>query len=81
MVKLIGFLRDRSGLLKWLFFLWLGFTIIFDFMAHRHEPHFFGDSIIGFWSGFGLFGCLAMGFVCKGIYYLWLKQDGDYYDK
>ncbi len=81
MSKLIGFLRYQSGLLKWLFFLWLVFSIIYDFMAIRHEPHFFGDSIIGFWSAFGLLGCLAMGFICKGIYHLWLMQDEDYYDK
>jgi len=81
MVKLIGFLRDRSGLLTWLFFLWLGFTVFFDVMATRHEPHFFGDAIIGFWAVFGLLGCLAMAVVCKGIYHLWLMQDEDYYDK
>lgn len=81
MVRLIGCLRDRVGLLKGLFFLWLAFTVLFDFMAHRHEPHFFGDAVIGFWAGFGLLGCLAMGVVCKGIYHLWLMQDEDYYDR
>lgn len=81
MGKLIIFLRDHSGFLKWLFFAWLIFTIVFDFYAQRHAAHFWGDNVTGFWSIFGFFGCLAMIVICKGIYHVWLMKEEDYYDK
>ncbi|MFA6009910.1 MAG: hypothetical protein WC799_07995 [Desulfobacteraceae bacterium] len=81
MAKLITYLRDHSQVLKYVFFAFLLFTIVFDYFAERHEPHFFGDTIIGFWSIFGTVVCLAMVVVFKGLYNNWLKQDEDYYDK
>lgn len=81
MAKLITYLRDHSRALKYLFFSYLVFTIAFDYFAERHEPHFFGDNIIGFWAFFGTFVCLGMVVLCKGLYNNWLKQDEDYYDK
>ncbi len=81
MAKLITYLRDRAHILKYVFFAYLLFAIVFDYFAERHEPHFFGDTIIGFWSIFGTAVCLAMVVVFKGLYHNWLKQDEDYYDK
>lgn len=82
MGKVITFLRDNSGALKWLFFAFLIGTVVFDvFFVERHEPHFWGDSIRGFWSVFGALGCMGMVVVCKGIYHVWLKQSEDYYDE
>ena len=81
MARLIGFLRDRSHVVKWVFFASLLFFVVFDFYADRHEPHFFGDTIIGFWSIFGLIACLGMIVICKGISHVWLTKDEDYYDK
>lgn len=81
MGKLITYLRDHSKALKYIFFAYLVFTIVFDYFTERHVPHFFGDTIIGFWAVFGAFGCLGMAIVCKGLYNNWLHQDEDYYDK
>ncbi len=68
-------------MLKRLFFVFLALTVVFDFYAARHEPHFFGDSIIGFWSLFGVLGCLGMIVICKGLSHVWLEKEEDYYDK
>ncbi len=81
MGNLMTYLRSKSEGFKFLFFAYLIFTIVFDIFAERHEPHFFGDNIFGFWAFFGAFGCLGMSVVCKGLYNNWLKQDEDYYDK
>ncbi|PIE70554.1 MAG: hypothetical protein CSA22_07620 [Deltaproteobacteria bacterium] len=81
MVRLIGYLRDRSRVLLWIFIGFLLFSVCFDFWAERHEAHFFGDRIIGFWSLFGLGGCLLMIVVCKGIAHAWLTRKEGYYDE
>ena len=81
MGQIITYLRNNSSSLKFIFFGFLIFTIVFDIFARRYEPHFRGDTIIGFWAFFGGFGCLAMSVICKGIYKNLLKKDDDYYDK
>jgi len=81
MGQIITYLRNNSSGLKFIFFGFLIFTIVFDVFATRHEPHFWGDGIIGFWAMFGGFGCLVMSVVCKGLYKNWLKKDDNYYDK
>lgn len=81
MARLFTYLRDHSQVLKWLFYVFLALAIVFDFFAERHQPHFWGDSIVGFWSMFGIFGCLGMIVICKGLSHVWLMKDEDYYDK
>ena len=55
-------------------------AVIFDFFIERHEAHFLGDRIYGFWSMFGLACCLGMIFFCKWLAHAWLMKDEDYYD-
>jgi drug/metabolite transporter (DMT)-like permease len=81
MVRLLKYLNERSHILKYLFFVFLVATIVFDFFAERHSQHFFGDSILGFWSIFGALGCLGMIVLCKGLSHVWLEKEEDYYDK
>ena len=81
MARLIGYLREHSRILKHAFFGFLVFSIVFDFLAERHEPHFFGDNIIGFWSVFGLAACLGMIVLCKGLSHVWLEKKETYYDE
>lgn len=82
MSKFFGFLQKKSSYLKWLFFIFLAIVVLFDFFVPRgHSDHFFGDSIIGFWSFFGLAGCILMIVVCKGIAHSFLMKDVDYYWK
>jgi hypothetical protein len=81
MVRLLNYLNEHSSMLKRIFFVFLILTVVFDLYVTRHEMHFFGDSIFGFWSLFGIFGCLGMIIVCKGLSHVWLMKKEDYYDK
>jgi hypothetical protein len=80
MGQLIASLRARSDILRLIFFAFLGFAIVFDFFAERHQAHFWGDHIIGFWTMFALLGCLGMIVVFKGLANVWLMKGEDYYD-
>ena len=55
--------------------------ILADFIIPRHEIHFFGDKIRGFWSLFGFISCVLIIVVSKWIGHHWLVRDEDYYDK
>ena len=55
--------------------------ILEDFIIPRHEIHFFGDKIPGFWSLFGFISCVLIIVVSKWIGHHWLVRDEDYYDK
>lgn len=80
MTRFFNYLYRHRKTLKWLFFALLALIIIGDFFVERHEVHFFGDRIFGFWSLFGLAICIAMTYVCKGLSHSWLGKDEDYYD-
>ena len=80
LVKLIGYLRDRSGLLRILFFGLLVCIVGFDFMAERHEAHFWGDKIPGFWAVAGFSGCVIMTLIWKGLAHFILTKDEGFYD-
>ena len=51
-----------------------------DFII-RHEIHFFGDKIPGFWSLYGFISCVLIIVVSKWLGHHWLVRDEDYYDK
>jgi hypothetical protein len=55
--------------------------ILVHFIIPRHEIHFFGDKIPGFWSLFGFISCVLIIVVSKWIGHHWLVRDEDYYDK
>ena len=52
-----------------------------DFIIPRHEIHFFGDKIPGFWSLYGFISCVLIIVVSKWLGHHWLVQDEDHYDK
>ena len=52
-----------------------------DFIIPRHEIHFFGDTIPGFWSLYGFISCVLIIVVSKWLGQHWLVRDDDYYDK
>ena len=52
-----------------------------DFIIPRHEIHFFGDKVPGFWSLFGFISCALIIVVSKWLGHHWLMRDEDYYDK
>ena len=55
--------------------------IVVDFIIPRHEVHFFGDKIPGFWSLFGFIACVLIIIISKWIGHLGLMQDENYYDE
>ncbi len=76
----ITWLRERPQLLRAAFFCALGFFVLYDLYAPRHEAHFAGDNVRGFWSIFGLLGCLIMGRFMKGLGHVWLMKSPDYWN-
>ena len=55
--------------------------VVADFIIPRHEIHFFGDKIPGFWSLFGFISCALIIVVSKWLGQHWLMRNEDYYDK
>ena len=55
--------------------------VVADFIIPRHEIHFFGDKIPGFWSLYGFISCVLIIVVSKWLGHHWLVRDEDYYDK
>jgi len=58
----------------------LALLFIVDFIIPRHEIHFFGDKIPGFWSIFGFSACVVIIIVSKWLGKNGLMKDEDYYD-
>ena len=52
-----------------------------DSIIPRHEIHFFGDKVPGFWSLYGFISCVLIIVVSKWLGHHWLVRDEDYYDK
>ena len=55
--------------------------IVIDFFIPRHEIHFFGDGITGFWSLFGFVACILIILISKWIGRLGIMQDENYYNE
>lgn len=55
--------------------------VLVDFVIPRHEIHFIGDKIYGFWSLFGFIACILIIVVSKWIGHHGLMKDEDYYDR
>ena len=55
--------------------------IVVDFIIPRHEIHFFGDKVPGFWSLFGFIACVLIIIVSKWVGHMGLMQDENYYDE
>ncbi len=55
--------------------------LVIDFFIPRHEIHFFGDGIPGFWSLFGFVACILIILISKWIGYLGIMQDEKYYNE
>ena len=78
-IKVIESLR-RKGVKK-IAYIVLILVIITDFFIPRHEIHFFGDRIPGFWSLFGFVACILIILISKWIGHLGIMQDENYYNE
>ena len=79
LLKIIEILRTKT--MKKIAYAVLIFIIVMDFFIPRHEIHFFGDEIPGFWSIFGFIGCILIILISKWIGHLGIMQDENYYNE
>ena len=78
LVDMIATLRKKT--VKKIAYGILVLLFIVDFIIPRHEIHFFGDKIPGFWSIFGFSACVVIIIVSKWLGKNGLMKDEDYYD-
>ena len=79
LLEIIELLRSKAA--KRIAYGALSILIVVDFIIPRHEIHFFGDKIPGFWSLFGFIACVLIIIGSKWIGHLGLMQDENYYDE
>ena len=79
LLKIIEILRTK--IMKRIAYAALILIIVIDFIIPRHEVHFFGDGIPGFWSLFGFVACILIILISKWIGRLGIKQDENYYNE
>ncbi len=77
----ITWLRERPQLLRGFFYALLGCIVLYDVFAPRHEAHFWGDNVRGFWALYGLLGSLGMAKFMKGIGHAWLMKPVDFWNR
>ena len=78
LVNMIETLRTRT--VKKIAYGILVLLVMVDFIIPRHDVHFFGDKIPGFWSLFGFTACVVIIIVSKWLGKIGLMKDEDYYD-
>ena len=79
LLKIIEIFRTKT--MKIIAYAALILIILIDFFIPRHEIHFFGDRIPGFWSLFGFVACILIILISKWIGYLGIMQDEKYYNE
>ena len=78
LVNMIETLRTKT--VKKIAYGILVILVVGDFIIPRHEVHFFGDKIPGFWSLFGFSACVVIIIVSKWLGKNGLMKGEDYYD-
>ena len=71
----------RSKIMKRIAYASLILIFAIDFFIPRHEVHFIGDRVPGFWSIFGFVACLLIIIISKWIGHLGIMQDENYYNE
>ena len=79
LLKLIEIFRRKT--VKKIAYAVLILIFVIDFFIPRHEIHFFGDGIPGFWSLFGFVACILIILISKWIGRLGIMQDENYYNE
>jgi len=79
LLKMIEAFRTKT--MKKISYTMLILIIVVDFFIPRHNIHFFGDGIPGFWSLFGFVACILIILISKWIGRLGIMQDENYYNE
>ena len=77
--KIIEIFRTKT--MKRIAYAMLIVIIVIDYFIPRHEIHFIGDGITGFWSLFGFVACILIILISKWIGRLGIMQDEKYYNE
>ena len=78
-VNVIETLRKKT--VKRIAYIVLMLIIVADFFIPRHEIHFIGDTVPGFWSLFGFVACVLIIIISKWIGSLGIMKDENYYNE
>lgn len=84
LVRLIDFLRDRLPTVVRIGLALLVLLIACDALpaiVDKEHAHTAAEHIPGFWSVFGLLGCLLLVVVAKSFGHLGVSRREDYYDE
>jgi hypothetical protein len=84
LVRLIDFLRDRLPTVVRLSLAVLALLILLDGLpavVDKEHAHTAAEHVPGFWSVFGLLGCLALVVLAKTLGHLGVSTREDYYDE
>jgi len=79
LLKIIEIFRTKT--MKRIAYAMLILIIVIDYFIPRHEIHFIGDGITGFWSLFGFVACILIILISKWIGRLGIMQDENYYNE
>ena len=79
LLKIIEIFRRK--IIKRIAYAVLILILVIDFFIPRHEIHFIGDQIPGFWSLFGFVACILIILISKWIGRLGIMKDENYYDE
>ena len=71
----------RTKIMKKIAYAMLILIIVVDFFIPRHDIHFIGDEIPGFWSLFGFVACILIILISKLIGRFGIVQDENYYNE
>ncbi len=78
-VRCISRLRSHMLLVKIGSIVVLALLIVGDLFIPRHQPHFIGDIIPGFWAGFGFLACVLIVIISKWLGAVFLFRPDSYY--
>ena len=79
LLKMIEAFRTKT--MKKIAYAMLILIIVIDYFIPRHEIHFIGDGIPGFWSLFGFVACILIILISKWIGRLGIMQNENYYNE
>ena len=79
LLKIIEIFRTKT--MKRIAYAMLILIIVIDYFIPRHEIHFIGDGITGFWSLFGFVACILIILISKWLGHLGIVQDEKYYNE
>ena len=83
LISLIEFLRDRLKTVVRLCLGVLACLVLIDglpFLVDKEHAHTWAEHIPGFWSLFGLLGCVVIILLSKAFGHLGIMTREDYYD-